>query len=291
MTPEYQTQVANSADQRTLGFFQLSVATSLAIESAVGIHPDAPNRDSMPTLPVRNFKEVWINLRTLYRNIVGAMAKDIAESIDVMSLVQIMVEEMRIIPDMLHHYNGSPVKVVYYVNNLNRLENKYPEASLRTDNTPRQQQYTQMLKDVLTVMIREIPETFLVVDDALPGAGANALIITHIVYDLLSAKNFTNLMLLESHTGRIKSKALWYTKYYQGKTLSMIPFTEELLQVFGDHETFHPLDKNLRAAIIELANHRQWSSVTTRARILDGINELKNPAHVLKMKKIYKVFL
>lgn len=288
MTPEYQTQVANTADQRTLGFFQLSVATSLAIESAVGIHPDLPPPRSMP---IRQFKEVWINLRTLYRNIMGAMSKDIAAAIAAPDVAQIMIEEMRIIPDMLGHYAGYPVTVKYYFNNLNRLEHKYPEAHLRKDTTPRQQQYTQTLGDVIKILLHNYPQEFMVVNDQLPGNAVSTLIITHVVYDLLSEKNFGNLVLLESHTGRIKPKALWYTKYYDGKTLSMIPFTEELLQVFGDIETFHPLDVKLRKAIIELATHRHWSSVTTRARIVDGINELKNPAHVLKLKKLYGVLI
>lgn len=285
---EYQTQVANTADQRTLGFFQLSVATSLAIESAVGIHPDLPPVRSMP---IRQFKELWINVRTLYRNVMGAMSKEVAASISPVDVAQIMHEEMRIIPDMLHHYAGYPVKVVYYFNNLKYLERKYPEAVIRKDSTPKQQQFTQTLGDVMRLLLREPENGIVIADDMLPGNAANALIITHVVYDLLSEKNFGNLVLLESHTGKIKPRALWYTKYYNGKELSMIPFTEELLQVFGDIETFHPMDVNLRKAIIELATRRHWSGVTTRARIVDGINELQNPAHVLKLKKLYGVLV
>lgn len=279
---------ANTADGRALGFFQLSIATSLAIESAVGIHPDIPKP---AVIPIRQHKELWINLRTLYRNITGAMSKDIAVQIHPVEIAQIMVEEMHIIPDMLREYTGYPVKVVYYFNNLNKLENKYPEAALRKDSTPRQQQYTQALGDVMKIMLADVKDQFMVVNDVLPGNAANALIVTHVVYDLLSEKNFGSLTLLESHTGRVKPKALWYTKYYNGRDLSMIPFTEELLQVFGDHETFHPLDVNLRKAIIELATKRRWSAVTSRARIVEGINELKNPAHVLKLKQIYKVLI
>lgn len=286
MNPEYQVTYANTADGRALGFFPLSIATSLAIESAVGIHPDLPKPRSMP---IRQFKEVWINVRTLYRNIMGAIPKDVAATIDFMSVAQIMVEEMAFIPDVLHEYSGNPVKVIYYLNNQNEIEKKYPEAEIRKDSTPKQQQFAQLLEDVLTVILKELPERIMVVNDRLPGSISDCLIITHVVYDLLSEKNFGSLTLLESHTGRIKPKALWYTKYYSGKELSMIPFTEELLQVFGDTDLFHPLDKNLRAAIIEVATRRNWSSVTTRARILDGIDELKNPAFILKMKRIYKV--
>lgn len=280
------TNYANSADGRALGYFQLSIATSLAIESAVGIHPDLPPPRSMP---IRQFKELRVNVRTLYRNVVGAMAKDIAATISSVEVAQIMLEEMNVIPDMLREYAGHPVKVVYYFNNMKNLELKYPEAEFRKDGTQKQQQFTQGLKDVLKLIAHHHREMIEVFDDKPPGNGVDTLIITHVAYDLLWYNNFGSLTLLESHTGKIKNKALWSSKYYQGTHLSMIPFTEELLQVFGDLEVFHPLDVKLRKAIIELAEKRGWSSVTTRARIVDGIGELPNPAHVLKMKKIYKV--
>jgi len=277
---------ANSADGRALGAYPLSIATSLAIESAVGVHPDLPKPRVMP---IRQYKELWVNLRTLYRNVVGAMSKDIAASIHAIEIAQIMLEEMYHIPDILQHESGQPVKVVYYFNNMKYLVAKYPEASLRTDNTPRQQQATQTLGEVMHLLLQHHKDMVVLFDDKPPGNTVDTLIITNIAYDLLWASNFGSLTLLESHTGKIKTKPLWYTKYYSGKELSQIPFTEELLQVFGDTETFHPMDVNLRKAIIELAARRNWSSLTTRARIVEGIGELKNGAHVLKMKKVYKV--
>lgn len=286
MADDYQTRSANTADQRTLGTFQLSVATSLAIESAVGIHPDSPPNSGMP---ITQFKALWVNLRTLYRNIVSAMSATIAPSISSTEIAQIMYEEMHVIPDMLQHHTQRPVKVVYYFNKMLKTEYDYPEADLRKDSSDKQKHATRILEEVMKILQAEVPDEFVVCDGKLPGEAVKCLIITHVPYDLLSERNFGGLFLLESHTGRIKPKALWYTKYYQGKTLSRIPFTEEMLQVFGDLETFHPLDVKLRKAIMEVAEKRNWSNVTTRALILDGIEQLPNPAHILKMKKIYKV--
>jgi hypothetical protein len=238
-------------------------------------------------MPIRQFKGVWINMRTLYRNIVGAMSKDIAAQISAVEIAQILDEEMHVIPDMLREYAGYPVPVTYYFNNMNKLERKYPEAELRKDSTDKQKQYSDKLGDVMKVMLAERRDRFKLFDDQLPGEAVKTLVITHIAYDLLSYKNFGELVLLESHTGKIKNRTLWYSKYYQGRDLAMIPFTEELLQVFGDTETFHPLDKKLREAIIDVATKRHWHSSTSRDRIVDGIKELPNPAHVLKMKKIF----
>jgi hypothetical protein len=281
---------ANTADGRALGFFPLSIATSLAIESAVGIHPDMPQPRDMPP-PITQYKSIWINMRTLYRNIVGAMSKDVAAAISAVEIAEILDEEMRVIPDMLREYAGYPIKVQYYFNNLKKIENKYREADIRKDNSDRQKIYTAIMGDVMEVMLAERRDQFMVVDDMLPGEAVKTLIITHIAYDLLSSKNFGSLTLLESHTGRIKPKPLWYSKYYQGRDLACIPFTEELLQVFGDTETFHPLDKKLREAIITVAEKRNWHASTSRERIVEGIKELPNPAHVLKMKKIFGIFI
>lgn len=276
---------ATSADQRALGQFPLSIATSLAIESSVGVHPDLPTPSSMP---IRQYDTLLINIRTLYRNIVGAIPKETITQITPTELAVICSEEMEAIPDVLREYAGRPVNVRYYFSNLRSLEKKYPHAVLRTDNTTKQKLYTEALGDMMRLLLKHKADTFKVFDDHLKGNGnGKTLIITHLAYDLLSANDFDSLTLLESHTGKIKPPALWYTKYYQGRDLAMIPFTEELLQVFGDTETFSPMDIGLRKALVELATRRKWSSATTRARIVDGISELKNPAYILKLKQMY----
>jgi hypothetical protein len=289
MAIEYQTQVANSADHRTLGVLPLSVPTALAIERLCGIHPDFPNEFHQP--PVKAYKELWVNLRTLYRNCLGSMSKDIADRISSTEIAQIVYEEMAIIPDMLQHHVGYPVKVTYYFSKLNQLERKYPEAELRKDSTPKQHHNHQRLLEVMKILVAECRDQFLVFDDLPPGVAVKTLILTHVAYDLLAEKHFGELHLIESHTGKIKNRALWYTKMYEGKLLAQIPFTEELLQIFGDLETFSPLDHRMRKAILQIAEKRNWNAMTTRARILDNLNELPNPAHLLKVKKIFKVLI
>jgi hypothetical protein len=289
MATDYQTQIANSADQRTLGYLPLSVPTALAIERLCGIHPDFPDEMNRP--PMRAYKEVWVNLRTLFRNCLGSMSKDIAERISSTELAQILYEEMGIIPDMLQHYVGYPIKVTYYFSNLNQLERKYPEAELRKDSTPKQHHNHNRLQDVIKIFLAECKDQFLLFDDLPPGVAVKTIILTHIAYDLLAEKRFGELHLIESHTGRIKPKALFSSKYYEGKSLSMIPFTEELLQIFGDLDTFSPLDHRLRKAIVAIAEKRQWHALTTRARIIDNLNELQNPAHLLKVKRIFQVLV
>lgn len=278
-------QQAPTPDHRTLGFFHLSIATSLAIEGIVGIHPDLPPTNKMP---LKQYDDLWVNLRTLFRNIFNACDKATQEGIDPPEMTRLLLTEMETIPDMLKEYAGKPVKVTYYYSDYKNLEEKYPYAKLRSDNTTKQMVYTDLLIRSMAMMHRDHKERFLSFPDLITThSTTNSLIITHLAYDLLALKNFDKLTLLESHTGKTKSSSMFYTKYYGGKELSMIPFTEELLQVFGDKEMFHPMEVSLRKALIEIAKRRQWSSVTTRARIVACLAELPSALQQFEMKKIY----
>lgn len=271
---------------RVLGQFPLSIATSLAIESAVGIHPELP---TPPSMPIRQFNELWINMRTLFRNLYGSLPKGLAETITVPELVHGLLEEMEYVPDILRHYLGSkPIKVVYYYSSYKDMDKRYPKALLRTDNTDKQKFYTLLLHKTMEQLARHHHEQIRWFDRKLKGGNmiGKTAIITHIAYDLLSHKEFGHLVLLESHTGKFKNSSQWWSKYYNSKGLERMPFREDLIQVFGDSETFRPLDSHLRKALIEIAEKRQWSNVTTKARIEMGIDDLQNPDHKQLMRSI-----
>lgn len=264
---------------RVKGQFPLSIATSLAIESALGMHPDLP---TPPEKPILRYDEIWINLRTLFRNLLGACPKGVAETMTVPEMVWGMLDEMDVIPDVLKHFMDKRApKVVYYFSHYKGLERKYPKAILRTDTTAKQQDYTKLLTATMAHLIENDSDKFrtydLKITDGSPQS--RVAIVTSHAYDLLSANQFQKLTLLESHTGKFKSSSSWHSKYYQGKDLAHIPFREDFLQVYGDSELFSPMEKKLRIALLEVATRRKWSSVTTSAYIKSGIDELKDPLH------------
>lgn len=263
------------AADRVTGFFPLSIPTSLALESAVGIHPDIPPPSSMPIL---KYDALWINLRTLYRNFIGSLSKGVAQDIHMEEIVAELLAEMEMIPSILKEYTRHDLEVVYYVSNYKGMESKYPHAQLRMDTTTKQIDYTKMFNAVLGHLNKHHSKEFLGFDLKLTGnARKNTLIITNYAYDLLSHKSFGKLTLLESHTGRIREQAQWYAKYYNGKELSMIPFREDLIQIFGDSETFKPLNIAVRKEIIDIAVKRNWSAITTSERIKTTLEEIQHP--------------
>ena len=267
---------AEAIAARAVGQYPLSIATSLALESAAGIHPELPQRPDRP--PLGEYEQLWVNVRTLYRNFMGALDKDTVKGVQAPDIAMSLFGEMDTIRDVVSDVTDGRCKAVFYLSNYSGLNTRFPHAVLRMDSTPRQKEYTAIQNQTLELMLHQHPEQFKGFHLKLrPEGRPRAMIITHYAYDLSAHDQFTKLVLLESHTGAIKEFAQWYTKYYEGKTLSMIPFREDFLQIFGDAETFRPFDPKLRKELIEIATKYKWSAVTTKAKILYGIDTLQNP--------------
>lgn len=268
---------------RAVGQYQLSIATSLAIESLMGIHPEIV----VKSLPLNHYKELWVNIRTLFRNLIGSLHKDAVYQVHPVELGDALIYEIDAIRHIIADGSRGKTKIVFYMSEYKDFEHKYPYASLRSDNTPKQHDYTNLQDKTLEVVIASEPEAFKVFKRKLKTTNkADAAIITHIAYDLLSRYQFHNLTLLESHTGVFKTPDMWYTKYYNGKDIPFMPFHEELLQVFGDSEHFRPMDIRLKRDLVELAKEFRWSSVTSIDRIKSNVASMKNPVSKETMKNI-----
>lgn len=260
---------------RTTGQFPISVATSLAIEAALGIYPDRP----VDPAPILEYEELWINVRTLFRNLYGSFDKGVAETVSIEAFAEALNDEMTQIHEIITGKTNGLTRVIYYISDYADIDKKYPYAVIRRDNTPKQKMFTAMMHDSVERLLKMHPEGNIrrVKLKLHPEHKTKALIITHIAYDLVAYTDFRSLTLLESHTGHIKPRNMWSTKYYEGKNLSMLPFREDLLQVFGDNEFFRPADKKLRQDILDVALKYRWSAITTTEKIKYGINEIKNP--------------
>lgn len=266
---------------RELGQFPLSIATSLAFEGATGIHPEQPKQ----TATLADYGELWVNLRTLFRNIYNAVHKDAQGGLTPEALVNGLMEEIDHL-DALVQEQASNMRIVYYVSNYAGLARKYPKGLLRKASTERQQIYAEIqrltIKGLLTDLGRAGARDVRVFELDLKSKNPSehygkALMLTHYAYDLLSHYEFQELALLESHTGAIKPRALWYTKYVDGKELSCIPFRADLIQIFGDSELFSAWNIKDRRPLIELAKAKGWHALTTVSKIRQDIRFLVNP--------------
>lgn len=261
--------------ERQIGQYPLSIATSLALESVAGIHPEI----SYPYPPLKDVAQLWVNLRTLYRNLMGSMPRDAEGTIAPADLAEAITMEMEQIRSIVRDVTQGRAKAIFYVCNYAGMEQKYRRAVVRRDSTDKQKMFTHFQNATIKLILENFhgDDLFVYERKLKPQQRVPIMLLTHYAYDLLSAREFTSVTLLESHTGALKKPHQWYTKYYNGKELHMFPFREDLLQVFGDSETFRPMDIKLRRELIDIATEYKWSPLTTTDKIRYSIDKVKNP--------------
>lgn len=263
---------------RALGAFPLSIATSIAFEHLFGIKSEA-NPEPKPN-SIKKYSQFWINLKTLYRNMAGSISRDHNQKVSAHELSDYIILEMETIVRLVNEYSNGTCAPIFFVSNYDFGFYKYANATLRADSTDNQKAFTQRYKETIKHVLKHGPiqgsELLIFANKLKPAKKEKSIILTHIAYDLANSEAFGGLDLIESHTGAIKGKDLWYTKYYDGKELPFIPFIDILLPVFGDSEVFKPMLKSAREDIIAVAKRYNWSSVTTREKVMFGLNTLKN---------------
>jgi hypothetical protein len=263
--------------QRVIGAYPLSIATSLMLESLAGVHPDLP---IPPHPPIQDYQAIWVNLRTLFRNLYNAVVRDQQQDLHPSFLAEAMISEMEVLHDAIRTLQ-STVQVFFYVNNYPDLVRQFPHAQFRTDNTPLQKHYAAIMVSTLELVmtqakkVMKTPPAFFR-GDLQASQMMKTLLVTHYAWDLTSAKYLGDTELIESHTGKIKPPSQWYTKYYQGKDYPMIPFRRGFLPIFGDDTLFRPFPKAARESIVELAVKYDWTNVTSLDRLRLGLDQLSD---------------
>lgn len=257
------------------GQYPVNIPTSLALESLMGIHPER----KWPKPPHLNYDEYWLNARTLYRNIVSSYPADVNTILTPAVIAELMDDEWNAIKNVLSIH--SRLKPTLYLCNYKAIYARYKHHSIfKSDTTERMKEERKRMEKAIDLFLDEHGREYIEMfdTDIHPHHKDGRFIMqTHIAFDLISYRHFEDLDLLESHTGAIKNRSLWYTKYNNGKDLSMLPFTQYFLRIFGDKEFFSPKDSALRKAIVEVAQKYGWGPLTNDARVRMGIDKLSNP--------------
>ena len=249
----------------------VSIATALALESAMGLSEDHPEHKQKP--PLQSVDALWVNLRTLIRNIMGAIPTQDQDKVFPDPLLDALTAELRIIASAVQMNTQRRCKLVPYVQSYHSLKSQYKNCFIREPKTPKQEFFAELESNVL----RRIPEMHLDMavvqsDMKLPQNSDDALIITHMPLDLLSRYEFSRLRLLESHTGKVKAYTSWNSKLTGGKELSRMPFNHVTLQFFGDGVHFNTFPMKEKKQIIELAEARRWNPTTSLDKMRMDIN-------------------
>jgi hypothetical protein len=270
--------------ERDKGQVPISIGTALAVEGALGIFPDRP----VSPPPILKYKQVWFNLFTLFRNLMGSVDAEQQKSVLPYELVPALWEDMHGIAAAIDQASNGGIEPVFYLNDYSALPRVYPKASLKTPATPAQADYALLEQKTLRLLMSEKPSlTLRSYGLKIEGRHPASLIVTHFPVDLFGRYSFEKLDLLESHTGKIKTPAQWNTKLTVKDDVELLPFNEFTLQLFGDKSIqFRPLGIVLRREVMAVAKANHWSSVTTMEKIKATLGKVKDPEILALLKEL-----
>ena len=258
--------------RRAVGQLPVSIATAMAIESLCGIGDDLV----LSAPKVKHGEVLYINLRTLIRNAYGALDNADRPLATAENLHSIVADDIKNIVESFKQYLNFSMTVRVFFPSYKSVDAKCPRAIIRPMNTARQLVYVNLEMGAVTLLRKTLGDYLIECDTKIPESPVNAILLTNYPIDLLSRYRFNNLVLLESHTGAIKSSGEWYSKLYT-KGLVQIPFNRITLQIFGDSVMFSPMPPAIKAKIIELANKFKWNATTTSARIIENVKSIHEP--------------
>lgn len=279
----------------TPGQLPLSIGTSFAIESSLGIMDkdnfDSDKNPNVTTIlkkqqhiqsrekaPVENVKEVWINIRTLFRNIYNALDNSVKDNLSPQLAVDVVLNEMNLIPNIYNQYMGNKVRVVFYVCGHRTMDKVFPYALHRSVKTEKQKHYYELEQHVAFFCINKL-NNIKKFEVKFSGIHPSVMLMTHVAVDLLWRRAFESVVLLESHTGKIKKHPEWNSKLTNGKAMPFMPFNFFTIQVFGDNGNFFtPFVHGIKNEIVELAKKRNWTPVTTKDKIIMDIKTISDPS-------------
>lgn len=271
---------------RETGQFPLSIGTSLALEGLLGIHPGRPDQPS----GYKTIRSVWINIRTLVRNLYQAMKADDLKRFSFENAVYVLLEEIRIIPEVARD-RGQNYEFVFYYQDPKQVKVRFPNAAYKEAKTEKQlhsQSYEKVVMASLVSILLQDKFPLVEVKNAPQSHPKVTAIMTHLPVELLWKGSFDRLFLLESYTGRLKTYNAWFTKLNGVDADNPIPFTEFTLQVFGDGTMFDSQPKKIRDEVRQLAELKHWTGSTNAQKVIGdvlgfGSRELKNTyAHLMK---------
>lgn len=268
----------NAINERAISAFPLSIGTSLIFESIFDgkLPPYDPERPIPNRIDIKKYDKHWFNINTLIRNLYGSIKHKDAVIDHPGDLAYTLKEEVDIIINIYNSPEAYGCKP-HFINPdyKNILKNK--TISYRDPNrTNKKSQENSFLLNVLDIYIKQYDEALFKLPNnnlTLPKSSKRELITTHHAIDLLSVKENPQLELLESHTGRLKNKLKFNSKYNKVGSISLdnIPFNEKLLYFFGDKTLIQPYPIKLRHELISIAKEKKWTPITTNDKIIFNI--------------------
>lgn len=259
----------------------LSIGTAQAMEALSGLG-DFDAKEA----PILKYTQVWVNLRTLFRNFFNALGIEARATLSPDALLVGLQEDLLIIQSCVSQASRHQTSVVFYHCSFEHLEREFPNARYKTLSTQKQKEEQQKEDDTLALFLAQDHDaTIECYDVKITGTHPKVVMLTHYPVDLLWYRQFDGLDLVESHTGKIKARPSWHTKLTGGKNLSHLPFNRMTIQLYGDGNVlFASMIKSVKDEITKLAKENRWHSLTTNEKVRHDISKIYDP----RVKQFYR---
>ena len=256
----------------------ISLPTDLALESLF----EGPNPcyDSDRVIPnhvnIKLYDNLLINVETLIRNMVSSISTSERINIRLDDTVYCILSELSFISGHLEVASEGKCNLVAYKFDPEYEKNKnYKYAKFRTSTTEATKYVDSLIREASEILVRQSDHEVTLFKNKISLKSARrTLMLTHHTVDLVSFGRYDDLYLLESNTGVLKDRGLFYTKLFNGKTLKSLPLNSLTLQVYGDNNTFRPQSHVLREIVSDLSDRRRWNPVTTDDKVRNDLRTL-----------------
>ncbi|MCY1417613.1 hypothetical protein D9M71_331530 [compost metagenome] len=202
--------------------------------------------------------------------------------------MQVLLNETQVLPVALAQ-QGYTGKIRYYLASKDAVKWAFPKANFKELKSPKQIAYDMFERFVSIELYQQMKAANMDVMeiDRKPKSGEGIVaILTHYPHELLWKPQFSRLLLLESHTGKLKTYNTWYTKLNGiSENEYPMPFTEFTLQVFGDGELIAPQQpRKILTELKELSKAKKWTGITTPDKLYHDIMSSSK-----ELKDLYKL--
>lgn len=249
---------------RAMSGFPVSIGTGLALETLFQPTQDVidESRDVIKMEDLSQYSLYVFNLSTLLRNLISTLPSKELFRIPRKEILATLVDEMDFITN---HFDAQSIEVKFYVHTYKFVKDVYRDPKYLRKPSTDQQHLIESITEYCLEKLKKEESVSTFHKDIKYEKQDSVLLFTHVPFDLLSHGRFMKLDLLESHTGLIKTRKDWWSKYYPipREDMSFMPFHEYALSVFGDRVMFKPAPLAERKSLLESMRKKGVNPLTS----------------------------
>lgn len=277
------TKVHYALVNREMSSFMVSVGLGLMLETFFEpLSPRADESRSVVKVNIDKYKIHYFNVYTILRNILSAVPGSETKKMILKSrhapesLLEVLLNELEMIKTTYTNSTCEPILFIPdYSEVYKTVDNSNKPENLNDTKSATKEMFDKTINLYIKSEYKSI-ETYKIKTE-LPSTNSDVLITTHIAYDLLNVNRIRRLILAESHTGVLKDKSMFNTKYHSlGKKYdkTIFPFQKQLLLILGDNTIIKPFKISYRMKLAERAMGNKWTNYTSESRVKNVIKDL-----------------